>query len=174
MFQYTPEHGTSNWGDTANAGAGIGDAAFGARAFVPPADRNSQPYTDDYPPTTPHSGAHDDGYYYSTTNGAGYPQNDADYYNNTNAAAAGGYYNYADGSQMGSEPYNDQNYYNEGYNDAAATGMAGIGATGMAAGAYGTHNAYDKELANTEDKTFMHAGENSDSRQVYSKPDAKE
>ncbi|GAN07701.1 hypothetical protein MAM1_0172d07203 [Mucor ambiguus] len=178
MFQYSPENGGSNWGDAANAttGAAAG-AAVGARAFVPPADTHSTPYTDDYPPTTPHSATHnnDDNYYYSPTNANGY-QHDGDYYNTPNAAAAGGggYYNYTDGSQMGSEPYSDQHYYSEGYSDATAAGMAG--ATGMAAaGAYGAHGAYGSDkLADASDKTFMHAGESSDPRQVFSKPDARE
>lgn len=173
MFQYSPENGGSNWGDAANATAvGAGGAAVGARAFVPPADTHSTPYTDDYPQTTPHSATHnnEDGYYYSPTNANGY-QHDGDYYNTPNAAAAGGYYNYTDGSQMGSEPYSDQHYYSEGYSDATAAGMAG--ATGMAAsGAYGAYGS-DK-LADASDKTFMHTGEGSDPRQVFSKPDARE
>jgi hypothetical protein len=174
MFQYAPENGASNWGNATSAGAGVGGAVIGGRAFVPPGDSTSQPYTDDYPPTTPHNAIHDDGYYYSPTNGASYSQNDADYYNNTNVATSS-YYNYADGSQMGSEPYNDQNYYNEGYNDAMAAGMAGVGATGMAAGAYGIHNAYNGDkVADADGKTFVYAGENSDPRHIYSKPDAKE
>lgn len=179
MFQYSPENGGSNWGDAANAtAAGVGGAAIGARAFVPPADTHSSPYTDDYPPTTPHSATHnnEDGYYYSPTNANGY-QHEADYYNNNNpSAAAGGYYNYTDGSQMGSEPYSDQHYYTEGYNDAPAAGMAG--ATGIAAaGAHGAHggSAYSSDkLADASDKTFMHTGEASDPRQVFSKPDARE
>jgi hypothetical protein len=157
MFQYTPEHGTQNWGEgAADAAAGAG---IGARAFVPPANNNSNvaPYTEDYAPSSPRP-ANDDGYYYSPTTatsaaGAGYSQQGDDFYDRYQPSPNNGYHGYQDDTT----DYSEHGYYNsgDGFSDAGAA------AAGMA------------KMVDVGDKTYMHNGEN-DPRQIFSKPDARE
>jgi hypothetical protein len=164
MYEYTPDQG---YGAAGTAGA-TGAAGIGARAFVPPADNNVQPYADDF---MPHSAqpAHDEGYYYSPT-GAGYSQqSDNDFYDNRYQPAHNNsnYYGYQNDPRQMAE-YNDPAYHVDGYSDST------MGAGGVGAGA-ATSSHDGARFADVSDKTYMFAGEhNNDPRRVFGKPDARE
>ncbi|KAI8641790.1 hypothetical protein BD408DRAFT_202187 [Parasitella parasitica] len=165
MFEYTSDSG--------GGGGGSAPVVNGARALVPPDNnRNSKPYRDDYPPTTPHTATNIDNYYYAPVNDNVYNQEDADFYSNVNPVT-GGYYPYADNNHIGSEAYQDQEFYTAGYSDNTAIGMTGAihnsGTVDMTAGTYDS----DK-LTDSGSKTFMTGGENNGSPHIVSKPDTRE
>lgn len=167
------EYGDHGYGAAAGAAGATGAAGIGARAFVPPADNNVQPYADDFISQP----AHDEGYYYSpTAGGAGYSQQgsaysqqgDNEYYDHRYqpTAPSNNYYGYQnDPHQM--TGYQDPAYHVDRYSDS--TMGAGVAGAGAAA------NSHDgAKFADISDKTYMVPGEHSDPRHVYSKPDARE
>lgn len=166
MYQFGPDQGYgAATGVTSAAAAGVG-----ARAFVPPADNNVQPYADDF--ITHNNQAHlDDGYYYSPTTatsaGAGYSQNgDSDFYDRYQPTQNNNYYGYQDGHTT--TDYSDHAYHTDGYSDSPLG--AGAAIAGASAGAANASQG----AGNVGDKTYMFTGEHNDPRRVFGKPDARE
>lgn len=165
MYQFGPDQGYGAATGATSAAAGVG-----ARAFVPPADNNVQPYADDFI-THSNQANIDDGYYYSPTTGtsagAGYSQQgDNDFYDRYQPTQNNNYYGYQDGHTT---DYSDHAYHTDGYSDSPL----GAGAAVAGAGA-GAASASQAKFADASDKTYMFTGEQNDPRRIFSKPDARE